>query len=197
MAPFKQSTAGQQLDTSADESGDLGHGLVARADQEVERALSTRFHLPSPHQASNRVACNTETSAARGTNGEHQQVCISFPPRFIQARRMATLHPLQEWEGHVVEIRDDDIVAMLTDITAGHEHESTEAIIPLSELSDRHRGRMVIGSIFRWVIGMERSSEGTVTRVSRIVFRDLPRMTQDDYRKGREWARSVMAAWTS
>ncbi|MDE0417759.1 MAG: hypothetical protein OXI95_12615 [bacterium] len=96
----------------------------------------------------------------------------------------------------MAEIRHDDVVARLTDITAGHRYESVEAIIPRSEIAERDAERMVEGSIFRWVIGIERSGKETVSRVSRIVFRDLPRMTQEDYRRGREWARSTMANWT-
>ena len=53
---------------------------------------------------------------------------------------------------------------------------------------------MAVGSIFRWVIGYERTPEGTRKRVSQIVFRDLPRMTESDLRAGREWARKVAPA---
>ena len=39
--------------------------------------------------------------------------------------------------------------------------------------------KMQVGSIFRWVIGYERSA-GPVRRVSQIVFRDLPAISQGD-----------------
>ncbi len=116
---------------------------------------------------------------------------VSLPPAVSRASRMATLHALQEWEGHVVEIRSDEFVARLVDLTAGLLHESEEAIIPLAEISERDVARMVVGSIFRWVIGYERSHEGTRRRVSQIVFRDLPRMTEADLREGEEWACKV------
>ena len=101
---------------------------------------------------------------------------------------------LQEWEGYVVEINDEEFVARLIDLTAGHSHETEEADIPLAELSEHDARRMEVGSIFRWVIGYERSPAGTKRRVSQIVFRDLPRMTESDFRRGEVWAQE-MAQW--
>lgn len=113
---------------------------------------------------------------------------VSLPPSTVPAMRMVTLRALQEWEGYVVSIDDDEFVARLVDVTAGMSYDSEEAIIPLDELSDRDATSMTVGSIFRWVIGYERSPEGTRKRVSQIVFRDLPRMTDGDLQAGREWA---------
>lgn len=102
---------------------------------------------------------------------------------------------LQEWEGHVVSIEKDAFVARLVDLTAGMQYESEEATIPLKELSDTDIAKMDIGSIFHWVIGYERSPEGSRKRVSQIVFRDLPRMTEDDLRAGKEWASKIARAF--
>ena len=106
---------------------------------------------------------------------------------------MVTRRALQEWEGYVVDIEDDAFVARLVDLTAGMSRESEEATIPLDELSDRDAANMEIGSIFRWVIGYERSPEGTRKCVSRIVFRDQPTMTDADLHAGREWARKIVS----
>ena len=70
---------------------------------------------------------------------------------------MAILYPLQEWEGRVVDIGEDEFVARLVNSTAGCTCESDEAIIPVAEISEHDASRMVIGSIFRWVIGYKRS----------------------------------------
>ena len=115
----------------------------------------------------------------------------SLPPSKVPAPPMATFRALQEWEGHVASIEDDAFVARLVDLTAGTLHESEEATIPLDEISDRDAANMEVGSIFRWVIGYERSPEGTRKRVSQIVFRDLPRMTKGDLRAGRLWAGKI------
>ena len=107
-----------------------------------------------------------------------------------------SLHVLQEWEGYVVEMRGDEFVARLVDLTAGSTHEEEEAIIPKAMISGNDLATAVVGSIFSWVIGYERSPGGTKKRVSRIVFRDLPRMTERDFREGRRWARETMRAFT-
>ena len=101
---------------------------------------------------------------------------------------MATFHALQEWEGYVLEIGETDFVARLVDLTAGSEQEEEEAVIPLVELSDEDSANMRPGSIFRWVIGYERTVAGTKKRVSQIVFRDLPAITRIDLRDGETWA---------
>ena len=104
---------------------------------------------------------------------------------------MSTFHALQEWEGYVVEINDVEFVARLINLTAGRSHETEEANIPLAELSEYDARRLELGGIFRWVIGYERSPEGARKRVSQIVFRDLPRMTESDFRRGEAWAREM------
>ena len=110
-----------------------------------------------------------------------------------QAWRSApTLHPLQEWEGYVLEIVDKQFVARLVDLTAGSTHEEEEAVIPLAELSDEDAAKICRGSIFRWVIGYERSAMGTKKRVSQIVFRDLPAISKADLQAGEQWAHEAI-----
>lgn len=118
----------------------------------------------------------------------------SLPPRCAPEPR-ATLQVLQEWEGYVIERRSDEFVACLVDLTAGSTHEEEEAVIPLATVSHGDVDTIAIGSIFRWVIGYERAGVGTKKRVSRIVFRDLPPMTERDFREGRRWARETVRAF--
>ena len=103
----------------------------------------------------------------------------------------STLHPIQEWEGYVVEIGEMEFSARLMDLTAGHSYETEEAVIPLDEISDDDHAKIREGSIFRWVIGHERFKTGTKRRVSQIVFRDLPAMTESDFSSGSEWASRI------
>ena len=102
--------------------------------------------------------------------------------------RSSTLHARQEWEGYVLELHDKEFEARLIDVTADASHEGEEATIPLEELSDHDVKRIRIGSIFRWVIGYERSPAGIKKRVSHIVLRDLPGITVDDRRDSEVWA---------
>ena len=119
---------------------------------------------------------------------------LSFPSLIARHGLSTTLHPLQEWEGYVIHIGETDFTARLLDLTAGASVEEEEATIPLDEIADDDRKRMRAGSIFRWVIGYERSPAGTKKRVSQIVFRDLPAVTQSDLRAGQAWAHDVVRA---
>lgn len=103
-----------------------------------------------------------------------------------------TLHALQEWEGYVLDVGATDFTVRLIDLTAGSAYEEEEAAIPLAEISDDDAEKIRAGSIFRWVIGYERSASGTKKRVSQIVFRDLPAITRDDLRAGEAWARETI-----
>lgn len=114
-------------------------------------------------------------------------------PRWTTVRQSRpTFHALQEWEGYVVAVEDGEIVARLVDITAGLSYETLEANIPLAEISQYDADNLKAGSIFRWVVGYERSPEGDKKRVSQIVFRDLSRMTENDRIEGERWADMIM-----
>ena len=86
-------------------------------------------------------------------------------------------------------------MARLVDLTAGSTHEEEEAVIPLAEISEPDVANVRVGSIFRWVVGYERSPSGTKKRVSQIVFRDLPRMAERDFREARSWAHEMRRAF--
>ena len=128
----------------------------------------------------------------RSSDGLIIQLPVPTPMRPIP-----TMHPLQEWEGYVLEKGEDEFSARLLDLTIdsldanGGRMREEEAQIPLSEISDDDVQRLRPGSVFRWVIGYERSASGTKRRVSQIVFRDLPAMTRQDISEGREWAHKV------
>lgn len=119
---------------------------------------------------------------------------LDFPPQRVHRPPATTFHAIQEWEGYVVAIGEREFVAHLIDLTAGSSHEEEEAAIPVAELSDDEAAKMRMGSIFRWVIGYERSPAGTKKRVSQIVFRDLPAMTRTDLQEGAAWAQKVLRA---
>ena len=124
-------------------------------------------------------------------------VIINFPDLAQISRTVpqVSFHLLQEWEGHVTEIGEDDFTVRLLDLTAGSSHEEEEAVILLSEISEDDLKRLRLGSIFRWVIGYERSASGTKQRVSRIVFRELPVVTKRDIAEAEERARKTAQLW--
>ena len=117
-----------------------------------------------------------------------------------QVPHSVTMLALQEWEGYVVEKGENEFSARLSDITAASLAKRTdwddmeEAVIPLTEISEDDLWRLRPGSVFRWIIGYEWSVSGTKRRVSQIVFRNLPAMTEQDRTEGSEWARKVLQA---
>ena len=102
---------------------------------------------------------------------------------------------LQEWEGYVLEVVGEEFVARLVDVTAGSSHEDEEAFIPLAKLSDGDAATLREGGVFRWVIGYECLPSGVRECVSRISFRNRPRMTDRDFQQARKWARETMQAF--
>lgn len=131
-----------------------------------------------------------------GEQNVHARVIDPAPASFATVAS-ASFHALQEWEGYVLEVDESDFVARLVDMTAGASLEEEEAVIPRSELSVADDVRMCVGSIFRWVIGYERSSAGTKKRVSQIVLRDLPAITESDLRESEAWAREMVRSLNS
>ncbi len=198
MSNSIQSTAARCLDTDAI-STDKAWGVLEDICRRVDELVSPALH-PAQNAtiavSEERKFVNTSNPSLSISNSHKEFHTVDFS--LLQrnpVRPKVTLHALQEWEGYVVDIREDEFVVRLVDLTAGRTYESEEAVIPLTEISENDASRMVIGSIFRWVIGYERSVEGTRKRVSHIVFRDLPKMTEDDFQRGREWAQSVMSAF--
>lgn len=171
--------------------------LVQRANDAVNSAIAHGKNLPSEENA---LGPNAKTAIRTAFIGQKQNdtrfsQLLNFPPPPESRSPKVTLHALQEWEGYVVDIGETDFVARLIDLTAGSERENEEATIPLAEISDRDAERIREGSIFRWVIGYERSVTGARKRVSQIVFRDLPAVTEADLRDAQAWADDTARAF--
>ena len=121
---------------------------------------------------------------------DRYDIVLDLPPRPRQVPS-ATFHALQEWEGHVLDVGKEEFEARLIDLTAGGAYEGEEATIPRQDVSDHDAKKLRVGAIFRWVIGYERTAGGSRRRVSQIVFRDLPAVTESDLRTGQEWAANM------
>ena len=122
---------------------------------------------------------------------------IEFPDLAKVSRTVPSnsFHLLQEWEGYVILKGKEDFTVRLLDLTSGSTYEEEEAVIPFSEITDDERKCMLLGSIFRWVIGYERSASGTKQRVSRIVFRDLPMVTKQEIMEADQRAKRTSRLW--
>ena len=171
--------------------------LVQNADQAITLALEQGTDSPTTSVHDHDQNMEEETLPAFADHEQDSDVLsriVKLPQPPVSPSPPVTLHALQEWEGYVTEINDTEFTARLTDLTAGATYAGEEADIPLDEISEADAAKMQVGSIFRWVIGYERTA-GTKKRVSHIVFRDLPAITKTDLQDGEEWARKIMAAF--
>ena len=193
-----RSTATQRVNLLGNpgSSADMGNSLedqVQSANDVVNLASPVRANA-APVATGAAESKTNATTLPEFTDQEGVATDLSHivsPSSPVGGQPQSTLHALQEWEGYVVAITDTEFLARLADLTAGSSHEEEEADIPLDEISDYDAARIRVGSIFRWVIGYERSTTGTKRRVSQIVFRDLPAMTKADLQDGKAWAREV------
>jgi hypothetical protein len=102
-----------------------------------------------------------------------------------------TLSPLQEWEGYVVGVERDHMIANLVNLTLHERHPSATVEIPLEELESSDVERLRPGLIFRWAVGYVRMSSGTKMRGSRIIFRDLPQWTKRELTESKRRASEI------
>ncbi len=107
-------------------------------------------------------------------------------PAKTRTRQFVSFHPIQEWEGTVTDVDGDTFTARLTDLTAGKRVAEEEADFLVDDLTDDDRQLLVPGAIFRWVVGYQRASGGSKKRVSHVVFRRLPMLTEKDAAEARE-----------
>ena len=152
--------------------------------------------IPQTHDTDVAEAAIEDNLTSARIGSEFRKV-IDFPDLATVSRTVprTSFHLLQEWEGYVILKRREDFTARLLDLTSGSTYEEEEAVIPFSEITDDERKCMRLGSIFRWVIGYERSASGAKQRVSRIVFRDLPVVTEREIVEAEQRAKRTSRSW--
>ena len=80
---------------------------------------------------------------------------------------------LQEWDGTVTEIGDDEFTAELRDLTDPTNCRE-EATFEFSTVSPDDRALLTLGAVFRWRIGYETAASGQRRRVSQLRFVRTP-----------------------
>lgn len=150
-------------------------------------------------QTTNRASSEPEFSAPTAVSFYDNVVSrLRVPESPPDIRNWVTFYALQEWEGYVLRRDGENFIARLRDLTAAQhtgdisDLPEEEATIELSDVPDKELSRLGPGTVFRWVIGYERARSGTKKRVSQILLRDLPSITQEDKEDGSEWAESVL-----
>ena len=98
---------------------------------------------------------------------------------------------LQEWDAIVEGINNAEIVCEISRGKSGNDRERLRATIPLGEIDERDWKKAKVGARFRWWIGYERVRGGTTKRVSKFVFRDMPRWSNQDLLRAEQWAEEM------
>jgi hypothetical protein len=167
--------------------GDLDAGLsaaqmVAAKVRAVRRPRSTDATQPTDPQHTGKPQDGVLPFSA---------VTIASVARVARPGPSVTFQPLQEWEGYIYSIKDETFWARMVDITARESIEGEEAEFLISDLSDEDRTHLAIGAVIRWVIGYQRSAQGTKRRVSEVLFRRLPAHTPYDLAEARKRAAAL------
>jgi len=92
------------------------------------------------------------------------------------AKKVDKSNSLQKWEGIVLELKEDRIIARLTNLD--NPLQEDEAEIPLSELEPEDLNLIQPGSVFYWNIGYLDTGKGQRLRTSLIRFRRIPYITK-------------------
>ena len=196
---FRQSSTARAPDVARTSGGNVvGDNPSDLIHEDGVRAILAPPHDPSPTaQRSSLGSHDSQQSTWTGNQGPDvpRDCLVNILPPSVDRVPTPTLHPVQEWEGCVTEIRSDEFVADLLDLTAGEAVEAEEAVISMGELSPEDRSRLAIGSFFWWVVGYEATVGVARKHVSQIVFPDLPPMTEADLDRGRDWTDWLYKRW--
>ena len=96
---------------------------------------------------------------------------------------------LQQWEGNVLEIKEDSFLAQLHDLSGNLPEE--EAEISFEEISEIDRDLVEPGAFFYWNIGYHEDKSGQRTRSSMIRFRRLPAWTKREIEHSKRKAAEI------
>jgi hypothetical protein len=138
---------------------------------------------PNPKVEYSNSGQTLETSMSEGLSNAPDK------PTASRIVRMPVVSPpdyrfqlLQQWEGRVSDVSDQEFTAVLRDLTDPNQPEE-EATFSLVEVSEQDEGLVARGAIFYWVIGYRISASGQKTRSSDLRFRRLPVWTRSEIKR--------------
>jgi hypothetical protein len=104
---------------------------------------------------------------------------VVLRPRVPTAAKVSGPHlqVSQLWEGTVIDVRDDQFAATLTDKT-GPSNPDEQAVFECAEVSQDDRNLISPGSVFYWTIGTRHTPAGRLENISMIEFRRSPAWTE-------------------
>ncbi|MDI6776796.1 MAG: hypothetical protein QMD03_06080 [Syntrophales bacterium] len=97
---------------------------------------------------------------------------------------------LQQWEGELIEIKNEECTAILRDMSHP-ENPIEEITFSVAEISPSDISLAVPGSIFYLSIGYYDRIDGQRLRAASIRFRRLPEWTMSDFKRAEEEAEKI------
>jgi hypothetical protein len=95
------------------------------------------------------------------------------------SKKIDRFNSFQKWEGIVLEVREDCIIARINDLDRlNTDRIEEEAQIPISEIDPEDVELVKPGSIFYWNIGYWDTARGQRIRSSLILFQRVPYITK-------------------
>lgn len=148
--------------------------VISNGDDRTPGPFIRRYLAALPKPPISPAARDNQASSEADSLPVNSRVLPKIPA--LQMKLRSTYHALQEWEGYVQSIGEEEFGVVLCDLTSPQNAKSTTTL-PISDLTDEERQALDLGSIFRWTIGYERTPAGQKKRVSRIIFRQMPQWT--------------------
>lgn len=171
---------------------DMRSAREERDQQRVSQTLSKIKKFAGSTQ-DEELPLSTETSSVADSSPSEQglsllqklnRIKVSSPPRAENSFIV-----LQEWEGVVEEVGEKEFSALLVDVTAAKKLISERALFLVSDIGRSQRYRIRPGAVLRWLIGYQTDADGERQRFSKVVFRELPKITSRDRTQADELAR--------
>lgn len=98
---------------------------------------------------------------------------------------------LQDWEGVVETMGDENFTARLRDLTNEENYPSEIAELPIEDISDDDQELLQVGAVFYLTVGRSIRPNGRQQRFGRIVFRRLPGWTSSTLHRAEKRAKRL------
>ncbi|MDP2815251.1 MAG: methyl-accepting chemotaxis protein, partial [Rectinemataceae bacterium] len=106
--------------------------------------------------------------------------------RSVASHKRISFILLQQWEGRVIQVSANDFTAIVADKT-NTSNDDEEIVFDIEDVLDEDRELITPGAVFYWSIGYDDSS-GSRRRVSQILFRRLPGLSNREIKEAEKKA---------
>ena len=134
-------------------------------------------------------ASNDEHSSKTVSLVQKKKLRIPLPLALSEIKKPEyTQEILQDWEGVVEMIGNENFTARLRDLTNNEPYPSETAELPIEDISVDDLKLLRVGAVFYLTVGRSTWLNGRQERFGRIVFRRLPDWTLSTLRRAEERA---------